>query len=45
MGTRFELGTTCSDTMIDYHFFQKPALLGKDELNHLIIILTKGLQS
>ena len=37
---RFELKTTDSNTMTNYHLFQKLELRGKSELNHLIIILT-----
>ena len=38
---RFELRTTCSDTMINYHLSQKLNPLRKCEFNHLTIILTK----
>ena len=38
---RFELRTTCSDTMINYHLSQKLKPLRKCEFNHLTIILTK----
>ena len=37
----FELGITCSDTMRNYQFSQKLKLLGYDEFNHLINILTE----
>jgi hypothetical protein len=35
----FELGITCSDTMINYQLFRKLKLLGNDNFNHLTIIL------
>ena len=35
----FELGITCSDTMINYQLFRKLKLLGNDDFNHLTIIL------
>ena len=40
MESRFELGTTCSDTMRNYRLSQKLKLLGYGEFNHLTNILT-----
>ena len=38
-----ELRISCSDIMINYRLFQMFKLLGDDEFNHLIIILTIAL--
>jgi hypothetical protein len=38
--SRFELMTFGSDTMLDYHLFQKFKLIGRGKLNHLINTLT-----
>ena len=40
MESKLKLEITYSDTMINYQFSQKLKLLGNDEVNHLIIILT-----
>jgi hypothetical protein len=33
--------TSGSDTILNYHLSQKLKLIGRDEFNHLIYILTK----
>jgi hypothetical protein len=38
--TGFELGITCSDTVINYRLFQNLKLLRNGEFNYLTIILT-----
>lgn len=40
METRFEVRTTCFDTMLNYCLSQKPKLLENSEFNYLTIIVT-----
>jgi hypothetical protein len=40
--SRFELKTFGSDTMLNYHLFQKLKLIRKGKFNHLINTLTSN---